>query len=84
MKKMLIIGLALSFVLVSGAFFSAQAQCGCLNLSWLNPCNWHWPSCCCASAAVAPVAPRDTDNPQPNCLSKLSPCNWHMPSCGCR
>ena len=39
MKKMLIFGIAITLVLVSGGLFSAQAGC----LSWLSPCNWHSP-----------------------------------------
>lgn len=41
MSKKLILGLALSLVLVSGAFFGAQADCGCLpHISLCSPCNW--------------------------------------------
>ncbi len=59
MRKMLIFGIAISLVLVSGGLFSAQAECGgCL--SGLSPCNWHFPSLCgfhCGSrdADVAPA-----------------------------
>jgi hypothetical protein len=50
MRKLLVIGIALSLVLVSGGLFSAQADCGCLpnlnpcgiNLSFLSPCNWNF------------------------------------------
>ncbi len=42
MSKTLILGLALSLVLFSGAMYSVQADCGCLphfNLC-SSPCNW--------------------------------------------
>jgi hypothetical protein len=39
MSKKLIFGIALSLVLVSGGFFSAQANCGGGCLSSLAPCN---------------------------------------------
>ncbi len=47
MNKKLVFGIALSLVLFSGGFFSAQANCGggC-GLSTLSPCNWHFPSLC--------------------------------------
>ena len=47
MSKKLIFGIALSLVLVSSGFFSAQANCGgggCL--SSLAPCNWRLSSLC--------------------------------------
>jgi hypothetical protein len=45
MSKKLILGLALSLVLVSGAFIGAQADCGCLpHISLPSPCSWF--SCC--------------------------------------
>jgi hypothetical protein len=47
MSKTLVLGLALSLVLVSGAFFGAQADCGCLpHISIPSPC--HWFTCGCA------------------------------------
>jgi len=45
MSKTLVLGLALSLVLVSGAFFSAQADCGCLPHTSL-PSLSSWFSCC--------------------------------------
>ena len=96
MRKILIIGIALSLVLVSGGLFSAQANCGsgCLSslspcnwsLSSLSPCNWHFPSLCgfhCGSRD-ADAAPARVETTQTSCfggcLSSLSPCNWHFPS----
>ena len=76
MRKILIIGIALSLILVSGGLFSAQANCGggCLsslspcnwNLSALSPCNWHFPSLCgfgftCGSKEVNSASVRDAD-----------------------
>jgi len=62
MSKKMILGIALSLVLVSGALVSAHAQClsGCLpNISLCNPCSWF----SCGTSA------RDTDvgeyNPYP-------------------
>lgn len=65
----------------------------CPDLSWLSPCNWHWPSCLtsqCANAAEVPAA-AETPAPEPPaphstcgcCLdfSWLNPCNWHFSSC---
>lgn len=53
MRKTLIFAIALSFVLVSGSLFSAQAACG------LNACSWHLPSCgTCGSQPVS----HDLDN----------------------
>ncbi len=85
MRKVLIPLIALSLILVSGAFFSAQAQpaCGCgLNLSWLNPCNWSLSSCNVPAAAEAP-APAPAPAVEHGCglcghnlLSWLNPCNW--------
>jgi hypothetical protein len=43
MNKTLVLGLALSLVLFSGAMYTAQADCGCLphiNLCNISPCNW--------------------------------------------
>ena len=69
MSKKLIFGIALSLVLFSGGFFSAQASCGGGCLSSLAPCNWHFcgwhlPSWCsfhCGSkdADRAPVKDMD-------------------------
>ena len=83
MKKTLIIGIALALVLVSGGFFSAQANCGggCLSslapcnwsLSFLSPCNWHFPSVCgfgCASKDVNSA--RDTDKQTSSCQGAYS------------
>jgi hypothetical protein len=39
MNKKMILGIALALVLVSGSFFSAHAQCGCMNFCNWNPCN---------------------------------------------
>ena len=50
MSKTLVFGVALSLVLVSGAFFNARADCGCFHWpSCLSLCNIHWPSFCCNS-----------------------------------
>ncbi len=81
MKKMLIFGIAITLVLVSGGLFSAQAGC----LSWLSPCNWHSP-CAGTSHDADAAAPLDFNwRPNPcHCgWSRLSPCSWHFPSCGC-
>ncbi len=71
MNKKMILGIALALVLVSGGFFSAQAQCGCLNLN-LNPCNWHFCnlfSCStCASDRDKDLAPY---NPFPQSVHSL-------------
>jgi hypothetical protein len=56
MNKKLILGLALAVVLMSGALFSAQADCGCLPHISL-------PSC--LSCQQAPV--RDFDRPAATC-----------------
>ena len=54
MSKTLVLGLALSLVLVSGAFFGARADCGCFHWpSCLNFCNFQWPSLCCGSGQAA-------------------------------
>jgi len=67
MRKTLIIGIALSLVLVSGGLFSAQAGCGGGCLSSLSPCNWH----------ISSLSPCNWN------FSAISPCNWHFPSfCG--
>jgi hypothetical protein len=75
MNKKLILGIAISLVLVSGSFFSAQAGC----FSWLSPC-------CQSTCASAPAPALDFNwRPNPNaccCLSWLSPCNWHL-TCPC-
>ncbi len=56
MNKTLVLGLALSLVLFSGAMFTAQADCGCLpHIS--SPCNWF----SCAGACS-----RDKDLPDYN------------------
>ncbi len=62
MSKTLIIGLALAVVLVGGAFFSAQAECGfgCLPHITLPSC-WS-----CASVADRQPA-RDYDRPGATC-----------------
>jgi len=58
MSKILILGLALAVVLVSGPFFNAQADCGCLPHITL-------PSClsCSQNAKVD----RDYDKPDATC-----------------
>ncbi len=84
MRKILIIGIALSLILVSGGLFSAQASCSGGCLSWLSPCNWHFPSLCglsCSSRDVD-VAPARVETAKADsgggCLSFLSPCNWNL------
>ena len=69
MSKKLIFGIALSLVLFSGGFFSAQANCGGGCLSSLAPCNWHFcgwhfPSWCsfhCGSKDADRAAVKETD-----------------------
>jgi hypothetical protein len=62
MNKTLVLGVALSLVLVSGAFFSARADCGCFQWpSCLSLCNIHWPSFCCGSGNVADRDRADRD-----------------------
>jgi hypothetical protein len=72
MRKTLIIGIALSLVLIGGGFFSAQANCGGGCLSSLAPCNWHFPSFCglhlpswcsfhCGSKDLDRAQAKDTD-----------------------
>ena len=56
MSKKIILGLALAVVLMSGAFVSAQADCGCLPHISL-------PSCLSCQAAPA----RDYDRPSDQC-----------------
>jgi len=57
MSKKLILGLALAVVLVSGSFFGAQADCGCLPHISL-------PSCLtCNGSATA----RDMDRAEATC-----------------
>ncbi len=78
MRKALIVGIALSLVLVSGALFSAQAGC----FDWLNPCNWHAPTLCpSASAAVESAPPKAVESSHCGCFSWLNPCNWHFCPC---
>ena len=85
MNKKLILGIALSLVLVSGGFFSAQANClgGCLSnlspcnwhLSSLSPCNWHLPSLCgfhCGSRDADREPARDMDRPDATCQGAYS------------
>ena len=55
MSKKLILVLALSLVLASGALFSAQADCGC------NFCSWHLPSC--FSCGAKDMDRHDADRP---------------------
>ena len=73
MSKKLIFGIALSLVLVSGGFFGAQADCGCL--SNLSPCNWRLSSlspCNWRLSSISPCNWRFT-----------SLCSLHTPSlCG--
>jgi len=69
MSKTLVLGVALSLVLVSGAFFSARADCGCFHWpSCLSLCNFQWPSLCCGSGNVADRdrADRDMDQARVN------------------
>jgi len=56
MNKKLILGLALAVVLVSGAFISAQADCGCLPHISMPSCFGN-----CAQQA------RDYDRPDQTC-----------------
>jgi len=77
MRKTLIIGIALSLVLLSGGLFSAQAGCSGGSL-----CGLH-----CGSRDADRTPIRDVETAQASCsggcLSFLSPCNWHLPSlCG--
>jgi hypothetical protein len=79
MRKTLIIGIALAFVLVSGGFFSAQANCGASlsslspcnwSLSFLSPCNWHFPSLCglgCGSKEANSVSEKDAYRANATC-----------------
>ena len=72
MSKKLVLAIALSLVLGSGAFFSAHADCGINPCGWhlpslsslnLNPCNWHFPSCfSCGNKVTA----KDVDKPLAN------------------
>ena len=57
MNKKLILGFALSLVLVSGAFAGAQADCGCLP-------HFKLPSCLSCSH---PANDRDLDRPEATC-----------------
>jgi len=72
MSKKLVLAIALSLVLVSGAFVNAHADCGLNPCGWhfpslcsinWNPCNWHWPSClsCGSKTSV-----KDVDKPLAN------------------
>jgi len=61
MNKKLILGLALAVVLMSGALFSAQADCGCLPHISL-------PSCLSCQQASA----RDYDRPDATCQGAFS------------
>ena len=56
MSKKLILAMALSLVLVSGALFSAQADCG------LNPCGWRLPSLCGFHCCSRDTDKRDLDS----------------------
>src|SRR5208337_1157338 len=65
MSKTLVLGVALSLVLVSGAFFSARADCGCFHWpSCLSLCNFQLPSLCCGSGNVADRDRADRDMDQ--------------------
>ena len=65
MSKKLILAVALSLVLFSGAMVSAQADC-CFHwpnfccLNW-NPCNW-----CGSQQSSPPASHQDTDRPLNN------------------
>ncbi|MDR3553613.1 MAG: hypothetical protein P4L55_02540 [Syntrophobacteraceae bacterium] len=60
-KKLLVVFvMVFALAMAGGGIFAtnANAQCGIcgLNLSWLNPCNWHFPSCFSCDRAMAPPA----------------------------
>jgi hypothetical protein len=70
MNKNLILAMALSLVLVSGALFSAQADCG------LNPCGFHLPSLCslhCGARDTDARASASDDKPAFQALRDTSP-----------
>ena len=60
MSKILILGLALAVVLVSGSFFTAKADCGCLPHITL-------PSCLSCSKNVETQPTKDYDKPDATC-----------------
>jgi len=65
MGKTLIVAMALSLVLVSGSFFSAQADCGLNHRGWrlnLNSCGWRLPTFINCSAFSC--TGRDTERPR--------------------
>ena len=67
MKKTLIFGLALAFVLVSGGFFSAQADCGFGGLSHIS-----WPKLFCCGGTVN----KDVDRAESTCFGGLPNISW--------
>ncbi len=68
MNKKMILGITLALVLVSGAFFSAQAQCGCLNFCNFNFCNMFSCSTCDRDRDLAPY------NPYPQSVHSITGC----------
>ncbi len=58
MSKRLVLGLALALVLISGPFFGAQADCGCLP---------HVSVPSCLSCGQPAAVDRDLDRPEATC-----------------
>ena len=66
MSKKLIFGLALALVLVSGSYFNAQADCGCLP-------NISMPSCfSCGARDMDRSQARDMDRSEATCQGAYS------------
>ena len=69
-KLLLVFVMVFTLAMAGGGIFAtnANAQCGfCgFDLSWLSPCNWHFPSCYSCARPSAPSADMSEGQPAPN------------------
>ncbi|MGC9193994.1 MAG: hypothetical protein ACP5IL_00900 [Syntrophobacteraceae bacterium] len=73
-KMLLVFVMVFALAIAGGGVFAtnAHAECGLcsLNFSWLNPCNWHFPTCYSCAHPAAPPANSQTqqgaEQPFPN------------------
>ncbi|MDA8306693.1 MAG: hypothetical protein M0Z81_07695 [Deltaproteobacteria bacterium] len=89
MRKVLVLLIAFSLVLICGAFLSGRASC----FGFLSPYNWHWPSFQTCQYAAAAEVPEGVKTPAaktpaqqtPGGSDWRNPCNWPWPTCqrGC-